>query len=140
MIPTIFVKVIMSFGASKITIEDEDNKDFVEPLTQEDFNKFTITSPTEITYQMYLNSYDNILLQSTLKIIRKKRDIDLQSSDFLMTIDYSAKLSNKNDWISYRESLRNFPGNISTLIWIAPNEGIDYNAMGYPQKPSTIFT
>ena len=60
----------------------------------------TLAKPTEEEFDL---KYDDLLLDE----MRGKRNELLQQSDFRVVVDYD--YPNKNEWILYRQQLRDFP-------------------------------
>jgi len=60
----------------------------------------TLAKPTEEEFDL---KYDDLLLDE----MRGKRNELLQQSDFRVVVDYD--YPNKNEWILYRQELRDFP-------------------------------
>jgi hypothetical protein len=114
----------------------EANK-YPNPQTEEEFNKIKYESPTPITWQQYQAAIPIVLQKKGEKLLRFIRNKNLTASDWIMTVDNQMTIQNFQEFIDYRQHLRDFPTN-ATILWKAfPNE-LDLEAMNYPKLPTII--
>jgi len=74
-----------------------------------------------------------------VKSLRKFRDGFLKDSDWLLTHDNVLTLANLDEWIKYRENLRNFFSDLNKpIIFQANTTTWDIYAMGFPKEPKII--
>ena len=105
--------VLIYLGANKTL----NTNDIYDPTTEEEFQKLEFTSPTPITWADYQTALPLVQAKVAIKQIRIYRDKLLAKSDWIMTYDNIESLANKDDWISYRQALRDAPENITEYVW-----------------------
>jgi hypothetical protein len=73
--------------------------------------------------------------------LRKYRNELLNKTDWVLTYDNALSLSNLDDWINYRHTLRDFFSNPKMLIvFMEGSETVlDLEAMGFPIQPPPIL-
>lgn len=79
------------------------------------------------TKEMYDYTFEQNLNNELFKILRKQRDKLLSESDWLLAEDYHLTDENYNEWIKYRQLLRDIPS-----ITKDPRE------VNWPTKPKVI--
>jgi hypothetical protein len=126
--------VLFANGATEV----RDLEMFNDPQTEEEFSQLHYTSPTPITWEQYQAALPECLHKRGLKIIRSRRNTCLQKTDYVMTFDFINTISNRDDWITYRQSLRDFPDEVRTIVWVVPGLTIDWDATGFPKEPLII--
>lgn len=124
--------VLLGLGAYEVPILD----DVEDPQTKEEFELLTYKSAVPITWEEYKTKYDEILMKTVVKKIRAERNIRLARTDWIMTVDNIDTLSNKNDWVAYRQALRDLPDNPPPLVWKGPE--LDFSKMDMPVEPPVI--
>lgn len=109
---------------SLLTLVNESNKlnpAFPLKATFEEFSTWLIANPPRPSPN------------STLMMLKQIRNNLLQQSDWLLTYDNSQTLANLNDWINYRQKLRDFFSNPNfSLILIQGTDIPDMAAMNFP--------
>lgn len=123
--------VLVALGATQVFKIDK----FEDPLTEEEFNLLEYESPVIITWQQYQEMYPIIEQKFGLRYLRKHRDDLLKKTDWIMTVDSFQTLSNKEDWIAYRQALRDIPSNPPSFKW--KNGDIEVKEM-FPAEPPII--
>ncbi len=109
-----------------------------DPTTEEEFKLLKYDSPTPITWQQYQAAIPIVLQKKGIKLLRYLRNKDLQASDWIMTVDNQMTIQNFQEFIDYRQRLRDFITESTIIIWKAfPNE-LDLEAMNYPKLPTII--
>jgi len=126
--------VLFKCGATEV----RDLEMFNDPQTEEEFSKLHYTSAKPITWEQYKSTLPECLHKQGLKLIRDKRTIYLQRTDYIMTVDFFNSIRNRDDWIGYRQALRDFPDQVKTIVWIVPGQTIDWDATGFPKQPPII--
>jgi hypothetical protein len=116
-------QVFLKLGATQINMIDS----YDDPETEEDFLKLKYISPTPITWQAYQSMYTTVEKEVIGKLLRAYRDEYLQKSDWIMTVDNFSTLRNKDEWIAYRQALRNLPANPPEIIWKTTPQRIRYS-------------
>lgn len=126
-------KVLHELGATQVfkVTEVED------PSTEEEFNLLQYESPVPITWQQYQEKYPELEQKFGMKYIRAHRDRLLKNTDWIMTVDSFQILANKDEWVAYRQSLRDLPANPPSFKW--KNGDIDVEQM-FPTQPSIVRT
>ncbi len=110
-----------------------------DPTSEEEYLKILYDAPQQYTWEEYQAAIEPAKNSKGLALLRMYRNGCLQLSDYIMTIDFSKKLSNLEEWISYRQALRDYTNTPITYIWSVPYDSLDFSAMNFPQKPSLQF-
>ncbi len=124
--------VLLSLGANEVPILD--NVD--DPQTKEEFEALPYKSSVPIQWEDYKAKYDEILMKTALKRIRIERNIRIAKTDWIMTVDNAESLANKNDWIAYRQALRDLTENPPPLVWKGAE--LDFSKMNMPVEPPIL--
>lgn len=76
---------------------------------------------------------------SYVKGLRMLRDSLLKNSDWLLTHDNALSLANLDEWMKYRQDLRNFFSDLNKpIIFQGTSSTWDIYAMGFPKEPKII--
>ncbi len=126
------VKVLLDLGATQVFRTNE----FQDPQTEEEFKLLEFESPVEITWQQYQEKLPFIETKFGMRYLRGHRDRLLSKTDWIMTIDSFQTLANKEEWITYRQLLRDLPQNPPPFKW--KNGDLDIENMNMPVKPEII--
>lgn len=126
-------KVLHELGATQVFKVNE----MEDPSTEEEFNLLQYESPVQITWQQYREKYPEIEKRIGIQSLRLHRNTLLAKSDWVMTVDSFQTLANKNEWIAYRQLLRDLPANPPQFIW--KNGDIDVQQM-FPTEPIIVRT
>lgn len=124
-------KVLHELGATQVFKTDKTE----DPQTEEEFNLLEYESPVTITWQQYQETYPIIEQKFGTRYLRAHRDKLLSKCDWVMTVDSYQSLSNKEEWVAYRQALRDLPSNPPTFKW--KNGDIDVEQM-FPKEPEVI--
>lgn len=125
--------VLVELGASRVFTDQ--TKD--DPRTEEEFNTLDYDSKSLITWQQYQEKYETVSAKYGTRILRGERDRRLQATDWIMTVDNAQSLENLNDWIAYRQALRDLPENPPAFVW-SSNGNLDFSNMDMPVQPPII--
>jgi len=126
-------KVLLHLGATQVFRTNE----FQDPQTEEEFKLLEYESPVEITWEQYQQTLPTIELKFGMRYLRGHRDRLLSKCDWIMTVDSFQTLANKNEWLAYRQALRDIPSNPPPFKW--KNGDLDVDAI-FPQQPNVIRT
>lgn len=87
------------------------------PLDQDHLNKYLEILGTDvvINWDDYVNAEKELNYKNRLKILKEMRDIALKDSDWVLTYDNVQTLANLEEWINYRQKLRDLFLNISDI-------------------------
>ena len=112
------------------------------PQTEQEFLSIKYQpSELNITWNDFQVKFQEEVIRTQKKLLRRYRDILLSQSDWVMTADVFASLSNKSDWIAYRQALRDLPATITEYIWKGNSyEDLDFSQMNIPQTPPVLRT
>lgn len=126
-------RVLINLGATRVFKVDQ----FKDPLTEEEFNLLEYESPASISWEQYQQKYPEIEQKLGDRYLRAHRDILLQKTDWVMTVDIFQSLKNKEEWVSYRQALRDITKNPPPFKW---KEGgvLDVSNMSLPLQPKVI--
>ena len=81
----------------------------------------------------------DVIDSDNVKALRGYRDNLLKNSDWLLTHDNALSLANLDEWIKYRQDLRNFFSDPNKPIIFQENSTTwDIYAMGFPKEPKII--
>ena len=83
-----------------------------------------------ITTEEFKLKYDEIEKDYSINKLRDERDILLKACDWTQIIDVS--LANKDEWLTYRQALRDLPATSPNVITDFAGNLIDVE---FPQKP-----
>lgn len=113
-----------------------------DPQTEEEFSQIQYEPSTlDISWTDYQTKFQEQLQKTQKNLLRNHRDYLLSKSDWVMTADVFPTIANKDDWIAYRQALRDLPDTITEYIWRGSNyEALDFNRMNIPQAPPVIRT
>lgn len=125
---------LLYLGATEIRNANQVN----DPISEEEFKLIDFVAPNVITWTDYQNGITPALNNQGMKLIKFERNARLQRTDYVMTVDFFNSLRNRDDWINYRQALRDFPEQIKTIVWIIPGQTIDWDATGFPKEPPII--
>lgn len=122
--------VLHKLGVLEVPLDQED------PQTEAEFNQLRYKSSVPISWADYQANYSEILQTTALKQLRTERNRRIAKSDWIMTVDNAESLANKNDWIAYRQALRDLPENPPVFVWNGPE--LDFSKMVMPVEPPVI--
>lgn len=125
-------RVLHSLGATEVV----DINGSIEPSNEEEFLALQFKSPTPITWDMYSAAYPAVEATLGTKLLRAERNKRIAKTDWIMTVDNAETLANKNDWIAYRQTLRDLPENPPAFVWKGPE--LDFSKMNMPVEPPVI--
>lgn len=126
--------VFLHFGIESIELNGLER----DPKTEEEFNQITYTSETKVTWEQFWNELDSLRRQGALYQLRMMRNEELKNTDWIMTYDNIITLQNKDEWVAYRQYLRDVPTNV-TIIYNEHNT-LDVAQMNIFQRPPVIRT
>ena len=75
------------------------------------------------TKEVFYTKYNELLKNTQLEKLRSRRNEKLRHSDFSMLPDYNLTPENENEWIEYRQALRDLPSTTEdpeNPIWPEP--------------------
>lgn len=122
--------VLLTLGATEVSMNQED------PQTEEEFSALSYVSSIPISWSDYQSKYDEILQTTALKQLRVWRNRRIAKTDWLMTTDNVETLANKNEWVTYRQALRDLPANPPSFVW--KGSLLDFSQMNMPVEPPII--
>ena len=112
------------------------NDTFTKAITQLNTLNTDISGfPFTATYEEYTSYVEKMppKINQSLSMLKERRKILLQASDWLMTYDNIQTLANLDDWIQYRQKLRDFFSDPDFKLILMPNtEYPDMAAMNFP--------
>ena len=107
-----------------------------DPTTEAEFMALEYRSPIPITWEAYQLKYNEVLQATALKQLRAERNRRIAKTDWIMTVDNVDTLANKNEWVAYRQSLRDLPEHPPAFVWNGPE--LDFSKMNMPVEPPVI--
>lgn len=125
-------KVLHALGAYEVPLVEGVD----DPQTKEEFEALSYKSSTPIQWEDYLAKYDEIMMTTVLKQLRIERNKRIAKTDWIMTVDNAETLANKNEWIAYRQALRDLPEKPPTPAW--NGHELDFSKMNMPVEPPVI--
>jgi hypothetical protein len=111
-----------------------------DPLNEEDFLAIDYEPKIlNISWTDFQTKYQEELILHQRRLLRLHRDYLISKSDWIMSTDVFPTILNKEEWIVYRQALRDLPTNITEYIWKGDNyETLDFKKMNIPQPPPLI--
>ncbi len=125
--------ILFHLGATSVTKFDVQD----DPTTEEEFLQLDYQSPNPITWQQYQDVRDVVIKKKAVKLIRIYRSRLLQQTDWILTVDNWESLTNKNEWKSYRQALRDLPETLVEYKW-NPDGSLDFENMNVPIEPPIL--
>ncbi len=110
-----------------------------DPTTEEEFQLLQYDAPRKYTWEEYQAAIEPAKERKASSLLRMYRNGLLQQSDYIMTVDFSEKLSNIDEWKVYRQALRDYTNTPFTYVWLELYEKLDFLQMNFPQKPQLIY-
>lgn len=110
-----------------------------DPTTEEEFLKIEYPTKPSVSWKEYIATYEQTKNKSQPILLRKYRQHLLNDCDWVMTADVFTSLANKDEWITYRQKLRNLPETLTNYVW-KDNETLDFAHMDIPVAPPLIRT
>lgn len=107
-----------------------------DPTTEEEFQAMEYDSPNPISWQDYLIAEAAVKQRIGVEKIRIYRNKQLTETDWIMTTDNTNSIQNIQEWVIYRQSLRDLPSNPPTFVW--KDGELDISQMILPQRPQII--
>jgi hypothetical protein len=135
------VHFIQSKGVPAVTMIDFNikvkcNDTFTEILKRiNSLNRDIPGFPFTATYEEYTNYLATLPSKESqiMKSFKEYRNSFLEKSDWVMTYDNTQTLANLDDWIQYRQKLRDFFSDPEFKLILKPNtEMLDMVAMKFP--------
>jgi hypothetical protein len=126
-------RVLHYLGATEVSDVTTKN----DPSNEEEFLKLSFTSPRSITWDMYLKAYGDVEKMIGSKLLRIERNNQLSKTDWVMTADIYQSLKNKEEWVAYRQDLRDLTKNPPQFKW-KENGTLDIDNMSLPIQPKVI--
>lgn len=126
-------RVLHKLGAIQVFKVDK----FDDPTTQEEFNLLEYQSSVPITWEQYQKAYPEVEQVFGLRCLRAHRNRLLAKTDWVMTVDSFQTLENKNEWVAYRQALRDITLFPPAFVW--KGNDLDVDQM-FPPEPKVIRT
>lgn len=126
-------KILHELGATQVFKVDW----FKDPESEEEFNLLEYESAVPITWQQYQQKYPEVEQKFGTRYLRGHRDVLLQKTDWVMTADIYQSLKNKEEWVTYRQALRDITKNPPPFVW-KEGGGLDIDNMSLPVQPKVI--
>jgi hypothetical protein len=109
-----------------------------DPTTEEEFNTITYTSPSPITWSRFQTQFEEYVQTSSRNQLREYRDKQLLQTDWIMTYDNYITLANLEEWLTYRQQLRDLPSTSIPLVWDHRTGLLQFDQMAIPARPSVL--
>ena len=126
-------RVLQKLGASLVFKVEQ----FEDPKTEEEFNLLEYESSVPITWEQYQQKYPEVEQTFGMRCLRAHRNRLLAKTDWVMTVDSFQTLENKNEWVVYRQSLRDITLFPPPFVW--KGNDLDLDKM-FPAEPKVIRT
>lgn len=132
MLSIVAIATLHKIGAQAIDDCDKHN----DPTTEEEFLRIPYRPATVLlVWNDYLAEFKKQLAIREERQLRYYRNMLLQKTDWMMQPDVINTIANKEEWIAYRQSLRDLPTSITEYIWIGNYAELDFKNMNIPQPP-----
>ena len=135
------------FIYSKIKSDYIPNNDPMDPIDEDSFlsklNNIRELNPTiyiTATWEEFNIYIENTVKSVVVQQLKEKRNALLQQTDWVMTYDNVQTLANLDEWMAYRQKLRDYFSNPSFLLILEPGRKTpDLSAMNFPPKQPAIL-
>jgi hypothetical protein len=109
------------------------------PTTETEYNAIVLTDPKPSwsDFQVQLEIQKKRIGGIMLRNMRNKM---IAGCDWLMTVDNVATLANKDEWIAYRQLLRDLPDSGVEIVFTSDYSALDPFAMSLPVRPKIVRT
>lgn len=108
--------VLNKFGVNSVGVSSMDEPQSMQELLE----KVTFEMPTPpFTWEEYCAKRDEVRLSRAILYIRIKREKELAATDWVETPRNQETLANLDEWLAYRQALRDVPNNLtlSDVTW-----------------------
>ena len=108
--------VLHTFGVNSVGFSSMDEPQSMQELLE----KFVFEMPTPpFTWEEYCAKRDEVRLSRAILYIRIKREKELAATDWVETPRNQETLANLDEWLAYRQALRDVPNNLtlSDVTW-----------------------
>jgi hypothetical protein len=126
-------RVLLNLGATQVFRVNQ----FNDPKTEEEFALLEYESPVPITWEQYQQKCPEIEEKFGTRYLRAHRDVLLQKTDWVMTADIYQSLKNKEEWVTYRQALRDITKNPPPFKW-KDGGALDIDNMSLPVQPPIL--
>ncbi len=126
-----YADILIHCGAKSV-YAPPDTKD---PTNEEEFFNLKYESPHPITWEMYQSKIEVVNQKYGSRCLRRERNKLLQECDWIMTVDNFQMLENQQEWLAYRQQLRDLPSTVITYVWKEVLRELDLEKMNLPTKP-----
>ena len=123
---------LYELGATQVYVLKPTN----DPETEEEFQALVYDSPNPISWQDYLVAVEAVKQRMGIEKIRIYRNKYLTETDWVMTTDNTNTIQNIQEWINYRQTLRDLTSNPPLFVW--KNDELDISQMILPERPQII--
>jgi hypothetical protein len=124
------VAILHFLGATIVHIDFMKETD---PTTEEEFNKIKYEPANTITWSQYQDAKEAVKQQIGKAQIRRVRDPLLANTDWIMSYDNAMSLENLDEWMQYRQALRDMTSTYTTFVFNGGN--VDVTQIQFPVKP-----
>jgi hypothetical protein len=124
------VAILHFLGATTVHI---DFMEATDPTTEEEFNQLNYEPPNTITWSQYQDAKETVKQQIGKAQIRRVRDPLLKNTDWIMSYDNAMSLENLDEWMQYRQALRDMTSTYTTFVFNGGN--VDVSQIQFPMKP-----
>lgn len=125
--------VFLQLGIEEIQM----NELLCDPKTEEEFNVITYDSQKRVSWEEFLTVFTSIRSHNTKYALRVFRDEELKNTDWVMSYDNIQSLQNLDEWIVYRQYLRDLPNAMLEYNYTDHNT-LDILSMDIPKRPSIL--
>lgn len=128
------IKTLVVFGVNNVSY-DTFNKD---PKTEEEFNLLTFSNANQsLTWAAFQEEYAKSKEKVAVNDIRNYRSRLLQKSDWIVQPDVIHTIQNIQEWLTYRQQLRDLPETMTEYVWLT-DDILNFQAMNIPKPPPVI--
>lgn len=111
-----------------------------DPQTEEELNYhygFVQTDPP-FTWEQFLQMKETVINERGELYLRRYRNQELVETDWVETPYNQRTLANLDEWLEYRQKLRDLPDTITKYIMDFNTGMLDLSKMDIPKRPQTI--
>jgi hypothetical protein len=131
---SVVIATLHVLGCKGISLSSSDM-----PTTEGEYNAIVLTDPKP-DWEEFKSQVEIQKNRIGKNMIRSVRNALIAQSDWLMTVDNIATLANKDEWIAYRQLLRDLPDSGIKIVFLPDYSSLDPISMVFPTRPPITRT
>lgn len=132
----IVLSTLSSFGHTSMNLSPTNE---TVPTNESEYNEIVLNDPKP-SWEDFKVQLEIQKRRMGINWLRRLRNNTISSCDWLMTVDNIATLANKDEWIAYRQLLRDLPNSGIEIVFTSDYSSLDLTAMSLPIQPKIVRT